>query len=157
MRNGLVAITLAALLAMPFGAAADSHKSLWGTLGGAAVGGLLGSQVGSGKGKLVATGAGVLLGAYLGREIGKSLDAADRTAMAQSQHQALEYTPSNQPVAWRNPNSGHNGTTVAQPAYRARSGQYCREFTQTVTVGSQTENAYGTACRQPDGTWRIVS
>ena len=36
-------------------------------------------------------------------------------------------------------------------------GTYCREFQQTVTVGGRTEEAYGTACRQPDGSWKIVS
>ena len=25
----------------------------------------------------------------------------------------------------------------------------------TVTVGGKTEEAYGNACRQPDGTWRV--
>lgn len=157
MKKLLVAFALALIVAMPNGAAAEGKKALVGTLGGAALGGLLGSQVGSGKGKLVATGAGVLLGALLGREIGKSLDSADRAAMGQSQQQALEYTPSNQAVPWRNPDSGHSGTVVPKPAYQAASGQYCREFIETVTVGGRTEEAYGTACRQPDGSWRIVS
>jgi surface antigen len=26
-----------------------------------------------------------------------------------------------------------------------------------VTVGGRAEQAYGTACRQPDGSWQIVS
>ena len=49
-----------------------------GTLGGAALGGLLGSQFGSGRGKLVTTAVGVLIGALAGSEVGKSLDRADR-------------------------------------------------------------------------------
>lgn len=36
-------------------------------------------------------------------------------------------------------------------------GQYCREYQQTVTVGGRTERAHGIACRQPDGSWKIVS
>jgi surface antigen len=32
----------------------------------------------------------------------------------------------------------------------------CREFTQTITVGGQAVQATGTACRQPDGSWRIM-
>jgi surface antigen len=39
----------------------------------------------------------------------------------------------------------------------SESGKYCREFQQTVTIGGKTEQAYGTACRQPDGSWQIVS
>ncbi len=40
--------------------------------------------------------------------------------------------------------------------YQRDDGQYCREFQQTVTIGGKTEEAYGTACRQPDGSWKIV-
>ncbi|MEE8203551.1 MAG: hypothetical protein V3R74_07315, partial [Alphaproteobacteria bacterium] len=32
----------------------------------------------------------------------------------------------------------------------------CREYQTTVNVGGQVEQAYGTACRQPDGSWQIV-
>ena len=37
------------------------------------------------------------------------------------------------------------------------TGAYCREFQHTVTIGGKTEDAYGTACRQPDGTWKIIN
>ena len=36
-------------------------------------------------------------------------------------------------------------------------GAYCRDFTQTITVDGEFEEAHGTACRQSDGTWRIVN
>jgi len=49
------------------------------------------------------------------------------------------------------------GTVTPKPAYQTSSGQYCREFQQSITVGGQTQDAYGTACRQPDGTWKVVS
>ena len=45
-----------------------------GTLIGAGLGGLLGSQVGSGTGKLVATGLGVLAGAMAGQSVGQHMD-----------------------------------------------------------------------------------
>ena len=32
----------------------------------------------------------------------------------------------------------------------------CREFQQTIMIGGQPQQAYGTACRQQDGTWKIV-
>jgi hypothetical protein len=31
----------------------------------------------------------------------------------------------------------------------------CREIHLQVTIGNQPQDAFGTACRQPDGTWRI--
>lgn len=33
---------------------------------------------------------------------------------------------------------------------------YCREFTGTVVIDGQEQSLFGTACRQPDGHWRIV-
>jgi surface antigen len=32
----------------------------------------------------------------------------------------------------------------------------CREYTGTVTIAGKPQQAFGTACRQPDGTWRIT-
>ena len=51
----------------------------------------------------------------------------------------------------------HQGTYTPVKTYQTDNGQYCREFQQTITVGGQTESAYGTACRQPDGSWQIVN
>ena len=45
----------------------EGKPSIWGTLAGAAAGGLLGSQFGKGTGKAAMTGAGVLGGAFAGR------------------------------------------------------------------------------------------
>lgn len=33
---------------------------------------------------------------------------------------------------------------------------YCREYTRTVQIGGRTQDAYGTACQQSDGSWMIV-
>ena len=35
-------------------------------------------------------------------------------------------------------------------------GSQCREFQQTVMVDGRSEQIYGTACRQPDGTWKVI-
>lgn len=43
---------------------------------------------------------------------------------------------------------------VATPAPKE---EYCREYTREVIVDGQPAQAYGQACRQPDGSWRIVS
>lgn len=131
-------------------------KQTVGALGGAAAGGLLGSQFGHGSGNLAMTGAGVLLGALLGSEVGKSLDNADRAAAAQAADQA--YTaPMGQTIRWNNPNSGHYGTVTPTRDGYADNGDYCREFQQTIVVGGQSQQGYGRACRQPDGSWKIVN
>lgn len=36
------------------------------------------------------------------------------------------------------------------------AGRYCREYQSTVVVNGMQQASYGTACRMPDGTWRIV-
>lgn len=131
-------------------------KQTIGGLGGAALGGLLGSQIGSGRGQLAATGAGVLIGALVGSEIGRSMDDVDRLK-AQQAYQSAQSAPVGETIAWNNPNTGNSGTVTPVRDGTSTTGAYCREFQQTVTVGGKTENAYGTACRQPDGSWKIVN
>ncbi len=131
------------------------QKQTAGTVLGGFTGAILGAQVGKGKGQLVAVGVGTLLGAWAGREIGQSLDKADRLAMQQAEQQAY-VAPIGQDITWSNPQSGHSGSvTPVREGTDNTSGNYCREFQQTVTIGGKTEEAYGVACRQPDGSWQI--
>lgn len=127
-----------------------------GTVGGAVVGGILGSNVGKGKGQIAGTIGGALLGGMLGSNIGASLDRADMQYYDQTSQRALENAQPGQTMPWKNPQSGNYGTVTPSNYYQTASGQYCREYTQTITVGGQTQEGHGTACRQPDGTWQIV-
>jgi surface antigen len=77
--------------------------------------------------------------------------------MEQSTQQALATLPTGQAVQWRNPDTGHFGTVTPMRTTTRPDEQYCREFQQTITVSGRTEEAFGIACRQPDGTWRIVA
>ena len=138
------------------GGSGSVNKQTIGTLLGGAAGGLLGAQVGDGAGQLAATAGGALVGAWLGNEIGKSLDRADRAAMNTAQDDAYQ-APIGQKIAWNNPESGNFGTvTPVRDGTNQQTGEYCREFQHDVTIGGETEQAYGVACRQPDGTWKIV-
>jgi len=131
------------------------NKQDIGTLGGAVGGGLLGSQIGGGKGRLFATGLGVLAGGLIGNQIGKSLDDGDRAIAEQKTQKALETGQSGQALPWQGQNA--SGTVTPGPVSQNSNGQYCREYTQKINVGGQTKSGYGTACRQPDGSWQIVS
>jgi len=133
----------------------QGQKQTGGTLVGAAAGGLLGSQFGGGAGKLAATAIGALAGAYVGNQIGESLDNADKAAMQQSAQYSLESTKVGAISKWSNPDSGNSGSITPTKTYKASTGEYCREYQQTVTVGGKTEEAFGTACRQPDGAWQV--
>lgn len=125
-----------------------------GTLIGAAAGALLGREVVGGSVGMV---IGAVAGAYLGGQLGKKLDEKDRRAMEYTTQQALSSSDAGATSRWTNPDSGNSGTVTPQQAFTNDDGQECREFQQTVTVESETQTAYGTACRQPDGTWRVVS
>ena len=132
------------------------NKTTGGALVGAGAGGLIGSQFGHGKGKTVATLMGVLAGGLIGSQIGASLDRADQAALHQTTQNALETAPAGQPLPWRNPDSGNYGNVVPAAVYQTSDGRYCREFQQTIVVGGREEQGHGTACRQPDGSWKIV-
>lgn len=149
--------TVATLLLSGCAGSDYGSKQTVGTLAGAGAGGLLGAQIGDGKGQLAATAAGTLLGAFLGNEVGRSLDRADRMYAGEAQYEALEYVPSGHSTSWQNPDSGHYGTVVPTRTYETSSGSYCREFQHGATVGGRTEWVYGTACRTPDGQWRVVN
>ena len=42
-------------------------------------------------------------------------------------------------------------------ATQAQAEEYCREYNKTVSINGRAERAYGTACRQHDGSWEIVN
>lgn len=146
----------AVLTASLVSACADmGPKESTGTLVGAGAGAVVGGQVGGGQGRLVGVAVGTLLGALLGGEIGRSMDRADRLAAQQAYEQA-QTAPINRTITWDNPDNGHHGTVTPVREGTSSEGEYCREFQQTVTIGGHQEDAYGVACRQPDGSWKIV-
>ena len=81
------------------------------------------------------------------------LTVAQQRAQEQAQINATT-APVGSSIAWNDANA--SGSVSVLRDGRSADGQYCREFLQTVTVGGRSEQAYGTACRQPDGAWRIV-
>lgn len=130
-------------------------KQTIGGLGGAALGGLLGSQFGGGTAQLAFTALGAVAGGLVGSEIGRSLDDVDRMKAQQAQYEARS-APMGETIVWSNPESGNRGSYTPVREGRRTDGAYCREFQETVTISGRQESAYGVACRQPDGTWRVV-
>lgn len=124
-----------------------------GTVTGAVAGGLLGSTVGQGGGQLVAIAAGTLAGAYLGGKIGKSMDDTDRMRI----NQALESNSIGKPAYWHNANTGVNYRVVPVKNVTVSGNKYCREYRTVANIGGKQQQMYGTACRQPDGSWKAVS
>lgn len=77
----------------------------------------------------------------------------------QREHEAAQVqattAPLNQPVTWNDGNASGSVTAVREGT--SNNGRYCREFQQTIEVGGKKEDAFGTACQNPDGSWEIVS
>jgi surface antigen len=133
------------------------NKTTGGTVLGGIGGGLAGAQFGRGSGNLAATAIGTLLGAFAGSEVGKSLDRSDEMYANRAGAQAFESAPSGRSIAWNNPDSGASGNVTPTRTYEAAPGQYCREYRQTILVGGRQQESYGTACRQPDGQWKVLN
>jgi surface antigen len=153
MKIKIVAVAMTALALA--GCAGAGPKQSAGTAIGAIGGGIIGGQFGHGAGQAAAIAAGALIGGFLGSEVGKSLDAQDRAAMDAAYGRAYA-APVGQRITWNNPQSGNSGYVVPTREGTGPNGAYCREFQNTIVVGGKTEQAYGNACRQPDGTWKIV-
>lgn len=124
-----------------------------GTVSGGVVGGLLGSQFGGGTGKLLAIGVGTLGGALIGGSVGKSMDETDKLKT----QQALESQPVGQPAYWQNAKTGAQYTVTPTKNVTVHGNRYCREYRSTAIVAGKNQQIYGTACRQPDGSWKVVS
>jgi len=131
----------------------NTSKQDIGTMTGAVAGGLIGSRFGGGSGNILAIGAGAVAGAIIGNAIGKSMDTTDKLKMTQ----ALETHAVGQPAYWTNTKSGTTYTVVPVKNVSYEGNPYCREYQTTAIVAGKKQQVYGTACRQPDGTWKIVN
>ena len=105
---------------------------------------------------LVAVGGGTLLGAALGNAAGASLDRADQNYAQQAAVNAYS-APTGSTVRWNNPDTGNYGSYTPVREGTGPQGQLCREYQTTIVVQGRTQQGFGTACQQPDGTWRVVS
>ncbi|SDM22619.1 Surface antigen [Geoalkalibacter ferrihydriticus] len=105
----------------------------------------------------------VLVGAMFGyclawgQEYGAVFNSTEQQAMAETFQYALENNRINEASAWVNPDTARSGTVVPVRTLSSADGRFCREFLTTIIVDEREEQAYGTACRQPDGSWEFVS
>jgi len=127
------------------------NREVIGKLLGGAAGAAGGSQIGDGRGRLAAIVAGTIVGFVVGGEVGRTMDRADALCM----DQALEYAPDGETITW---NSDRQHYAVRpEGSFQTSQGRYCREYQASSTVGNNVVQTYGTACRQPDGSWQIVN
>ncbi|MEQ1863097.1 MAG: glycine zipper 2TM domain-containing protein [Micropepsaceae bacterium] len=130
---------------------------------GAIVGGVIGNQFGRGSGRTAATIGGVILGGIAGNAIAKDAckdDRQDAYYYNDTYYDAFNDPDDGEEYAWSNPHTNNYGTVTPgvyyEDGYQDYSGP-CREFEQRVYIDGRPETATGVACKQPDGTWRIVN
>ncbi|MEQ8402874.1 MAG: hypothetical protein RIB53_08365 [Roseitalea porphyridii] len=121
------------------------------------------ADAGAGAGAAVAPAAGLNLleplgGGLVGRIEGARIGRADRIAALQSEYRALEFTPPGDIVSWQARNGGLTGQVVPSQPYRVGS-QDCRQYTHTISAEAASAPIVvrGTACRNPDGSWSLLS
>ena len=143
-----------AALLLVISCAPGSKKDI-GAISGMIAGGAIANDLAHGnKNKGIATVLGAFIGGAIGQSIGEQLDEADKIMASGAYTQALERTPSNESVVWENPDSGNYGSFTPVRTYQVNK-RYCREYNQEVVIGGAKQEAYGTACRQPDGSWQV--
>lgn len=134
-------------------ACSNMTKQDVGTVTGGVAGGVLGSTIGGGGGRILAIAAGTLAGAFIGGAIGKNMDDTDRLKM----NHALESNSVGQPAYWQNSRTGASYRVVPTKNVTVSGNRYCREYRTTADIAGKKQQIYGTACRQPDGSWKAVS
>ncbi len=117
-----------------------------GILLGGVAGGVLGHQIGHGKGRTVATVGGAVIGAGIGGNI-----ASERCTET-----VFRQAPIGVPINWQDLNAQEYYQVVPTREYSS-NGQYCREYQAHATIGGRTQDTYGTACMQPDGSWQVIN
>lgn len=116
---------------------------------GGLLGGVVGSQFGHGSGRTAAVIMGTLAGVAVGGAVGRSMAERDRYLTAQT----LETVRTGVPSQWVNPDTGNRYTVVPTRTWGSVEGP-CREYQVSAVIGGRVEQMWGTACRQPDGSWR---
>jgi surface antigen len=148
LRKMTLALLLATLTACASGVGGYGPKTTTGAAAGGAAGGLLGSSLGG----PAATAAGVLLGGLLGATVGQQMDSQDYYRMRNS----LETSRTGQSTEWDNLDTGAHHQVIPTRTYNNQSGQPCREFDTTAQIDGRRQNVHGVACREGDGSWKVV-
>ena len=146
----ITAVALTASLTLTGCATNQGTQEQAGMVIGGILGGVLGNQIGDGSGRTAAIIAGTLIGASIGGALGESMDASDREHVSES----LETVRTGVPSRWRNPDTGNEFTVVPTKTFETSSGP-CREYTIDAVIDGRDEKVNGTACRQPEGSWRV--
>ena len=153
-----IAIAMATVLMVPACMAGRENETMGALIGGT-LGGLIGSEIGQGEGNEVAIAVGAIAGTLIGAQIGRHLDETSRAKAQQAETRAITSGQVGQQIVWENPNNSSgpaSGWARVDRDGRDSSGRTCREYTQEVMIGGDTETMVGTACLGDDGRWTQI-
>lgn len=128
----------------------EHGNEIGGTLIGAGAGGLLGSRFGHGSGKVLAGLAGAAIGGFVGNRVGNYMDRQDQMYY----RRAITQTPMGDEATWHNRKTDATYTVRPVKQYR-KDGRVCRRYRTTILINGKKEMAYGVACKDSQGRWRI--
>jgi surface antigen len=128
----------------------SGNATALGVAAGGTAGALIGAASSHGHTRWGTTAGGAILGMLLGGSIGSAVDASNRNCTAT----AVAYAPVGTPVAWTNANVQYQVVPTRQYNY---NGETCRDYQANAAINGQWQQVHGTACLQPDGSWRIVN
>ncbi len=148
----ILIIGLSLAMALVISGCENMSKQQVGAVSGAALGGLVGSRFGRGTGQLVGVGLGAVAGALIGGQIGKTMDENDQLRA----QRVLDKTPTRHTTTWTNPDNGNHYAVTPTKTYYSHN-QPCREYITKATIAGKEQQIYGKACRQTDGSWKVIS
>ncbi|MBL4692987.1 MAG: hypothetical protein JKY92_06625, partial [Magnetovibrio sp.] len=91
-----------------------------------------------------------------GEDIARGMTNIDKIFAERTTKNTLEYEKPGKRVSWSNPDSGNSGYVTAAETYKNEDGENCRNFETTAEVEGEDHTTSGTACRLPDGQWKVM-
>lgn len=88
----------------------------------------------------------------VGGVIGQHMDSVDQNCVGQ----ILEHTPDGQGIGWRNPDNAFAYLVMPETTFQTADGRACRNYIAKAWIDGQQQQVFGTACRQPDGSWEVA-
>ena len=123
-----------------------------GALGGAAFGGIIAGLAGANPAWIAAS---VIMGGVAGGALGNYLGKDNAEKHVQTNLNALNTLGPGQTASWTDTQAGSSGSTTVNRVFTAANGQPCKAYTETVKTPQRSVTEQATACRQPDGSWKV--
>ena len=118
---------------------------------------LLNLALGQGLARIASIVSGVLIGGSTGTLGARVLQKSDLLLHQKTANQSLAQSENGAISNWINPKTGSSGAFRPMTTYTLANGLICRAFRTTIVFSDAIQSGIGTACRQRDGSWKIVS